>query len=62
MRNLDSFTASFYIRLNKNKRKDYSIYCCIKVGKRSTELCIANSIQRNEWDTGKARPKQYNDY
>lgn len=62
MRNFDSFTASFYIRLNKNKRRDYSIYCCIKIARRSTELCIVNSIQKNEWEAGKARPKQESDY
>ena len=57
-----SLNVSFYIRRNKNKRKDYSIYCCIKVyDERPKELCIMGSIKREDWDMGKGMPKQSND-
>jgi len=57
-----SFNVSFYIRQNKNKRKDYSIYCCIKVYEsRPKELCILGSIKREDWDMGKGMPKQDSD-
>jgi integrase/recombinase XerD len=60
---LHSFNVSFYIRRNKNKRKDYNIYCCIKVyDDRPKELCIMGSIKREDWDMGKGMPKQSNDY
>jgi integrase len=59
---LHAFNVSFYIRRNKNKRKDYSIYCCIKVqDNRPKELCIMGSIRREDWDMGKGMPKQSND-
>ncbi len=58
----DSFIASFYIRQNKNKRKDYSVYCCIKVNQRSVEICVHRSIEKKDWCVGKAKPKQENDY
>ena len=57
-----SLNVSFYIRRNKNKRKDYSIYCCIKVyDDRPKELCIMGSIRREDWDMGKGMPKQDSD-
>lgn len=62
MKSLHLFNASFYIRKNKNKIKDYSIYCCIKVNETSNEICVSRSILKTEWDMGKARPKQTNDH
>ncbi len=62
MENFNSFFVSFYIRKNRNKLKNYSVFCCIKLAKRSTEICISGSIQKTEWDLGKARPKQETDY
>lgn len=62
MKNPHLFNVSFYIRQNKNKIKDYSIYCCIKVNGSSTEICVSKSVLKTEWDLGKARPKQNNDH
>lgn len=62
MSHLHAFNVSFYIRQNKNKRKDHSIYCCIKVhDDRPKELCIMGSIRREDWDIGKGTPKQSSD-
>ncbi len=62
MKSFNSFFVSFYIRKNRNKLKNYSVFCCIKLAERSTEICISGSIQKTEWDTGKARPKQDTDF
>ena len=62
MENFNSFFVSFYIRKNRNKLKNYSVFCCIKLVKRTTEICISGSIQKTEWDIGKARPKLETDY
>jgi len=62
MKNLNRFDVSFYIRQNKNKRKDYSIYCCIKTTKhRPKELCVWSSINKLDWDMGKGAPKKHSD-
>jgi integrase/recombinase XerD len=59
---LHSFNVSFYIRQNKNKRKDYNIYCCLKVQKdKPKELSIMSGIKREDWDIGKGMPKQSSD-
>lgn len=62
MRNPNAFDVSFYIRQNKNKRKDYGIYCCIKVqDQRPKEMCVLNSIKKQDWDMGNGMPKKHND-
>ena len=62
MKNLNRFDVSFYIRQNKNKRKDYSIYCCIKTTEyRPKELCVWSSINKLDWDMGKGAPKKHSD-
>ena len=60
MKKFNSFFVSFYIRKNRNKLKNYSVFCCIKLAERSTEICISGSIQKTEWDIGKARAKTGN--
>lgn len=56
------FSINFYIRRNRSIKRDYSIYCCIKTSGSSTkELCIVNSIKREEWDLRKGRPKHNTD-
>ncbi len=62
MKNFNSFFVSFYIRKNRNKLKNYSVFCCIKLAERLTEICISGNIKQTEWDTRKARPKQETDY
>jgi hypothetical protein len=59
---LHSFNVSFYIRQNKNNRKDYNIYCCLKAQKdKPKELSIMSGIKREDWDMGKGMPKQSSD-
>lgn len=59
----NSFRVYFYIRRNRNKNKDYSIYCCIKVAESAPkEICIQSNIKRENWDLKKGRPKQSNDH
>jgi integrase len=56
------FSINFYIRRNGSIKRDYSIYCCIKTSCSSPkELCLVNSIKREEWDLRKGRPKHNND-
>lgn len=55
------FLVSFYIRKNKNCRRDYSIYCCIKVEDSTSEVCVVNSLKKDHWDLRKGRPKQTTD-
>jgi integrase/recombinase XerD len=62
MRNPNAFDVSFYIRQNKNKPKDYGIYCCIKVqDQRPKEMCVLNSIKKQDWDMVNGMPKKHND-
>lgn len=62
MKNPHFFNVSFYIRQNKNNRKDYGIYCCIKVqDQRPKELCVLNSIRKHGCDRGKGMPKKHSD-
>jgi integrase/recombinase XerD len=56
------FNVSFFIRQNRNRKKDYSVYCCIKIPESPPrELCIIGGIKRVEWDLRKGRPKQSSD-
>lgn len=62
MKNPHAFDIGFYIRQNKNKRKDYSIYCCIKVHDHPPkELCILSGINKQDWDMGTGMPQRHND-
>jgi hypothetical protein len=62
MKSRPSFAVSFYIRRKRN-RKDYSIYCCLKIPETPpSELCLFDGISRNEWDLRKGRPKQTSDH
>jgi integrase/recombinase XerD len=62
MKSRPSFAVSFYIRRKRNRR-EYSIYCCLKIPElRTSELCILDGIKRNEWDLRKGRPKQTTDH
>ena len=59
MKSPHQFGSAFYIRQNKNKSKDYSIYCCIKVCERApVEIRIAGGTKKEDWDLRKGRPKQ----
>lgn len=54
--------VAFYIRQNKNKVRDHSIYCCIKVRDTAPkELCIKRGVKKEDWDIGKGRPQQKNE-
>src|SRR5688572_8364815 len=56
------FSINFYIRRNRSIKRDYSIYCCIKTSESSPkELCLVNSIKREEWNLRKGTPKHNND-
>jgi len=62
MKNLNKFDVGLYIRQNKNKRKDYSIYCCIKINEhRPKEICVWSSINKLDWDMGRGIPKKHSD-
>lgn len=62
MKSHSVYNIAFYIRQAKSKRKDYKIFCCIKVDDtRPREISIPGSIKRDEWDLGKGRPKQIRD-
>ncbi len=62
MKSHHSFDVTFYIRQNKNKLRDYSIYCCIKVKNTlPKEICITGGIKKANWDIGKSRLKQSSD-
>ncbi|WP_298733418.1 site-specific integrase [uncultured Chitinophaga sp.] len=61
MKRHHNFGVSFYIRQNKNKTKDYSIYACIKAGGTVRELCIRSGLKKDDWNEGKGRPKEKND-
>ncbi|HVM88000.1 MAG TPA: hypothetical protein VMT76_07410 [Puia sp.] len=62
MNNSYPFNVSFYIRKNKNSKKNYSVYCCIKILETSPrELCVINDINRSEWNLRQGRPKQNSD-
>jgi integrase/recombinase XerD len=62
MNNSYPFNVSFYIRKNKNNKKNYSVYCCIKILETSPrELCVVNDMNRSEWNLRKGRPKQNSD-
>lgn len=55
------FNVNFYIRRNRSIKRDYSIYCCIKTsGSSPKELCLINSIKREEWNLRKGTPKHNN--
>lgn len=57
------FGIAFYIRQNRNKNRDYSIYCCIRACETAPkELCISGGINREDWDLRKGRPKQKSDH
>lgn len=57
------FSISFYIRQNRSIKRDYSIYCCIKVCETpSKEICLAGGIKREEWDLRKGKPKKNSDH
>lgn len=63
MKSFHPFGVSLYIRQNKNIKKDYSVYCCIRVYETSPkELCVASSIKREEWDLRNGRLKQRRDH
>ena len=63
MKSVRPFGVSFYIRKNKNIKKDYSVFCCIRVGESSPkELCVASDVKRDDWDLRKGRPKQRSDH
>lgn len=63
MTTCNPIAISFYIRQNRNKNKDYSVYCGIKVFKTAPkELCLLSSIKKEEWDLRKGRPKQTSDH
>lgn len=52
----------FYIRLNKNQRNDYAVYCCIKTPRHlPREICVIQSISKNDWNKRRGIPKQSND-
>lgn len=58
MKNFHSFSVSFYIRRNRNSSKNYGIYACIKVqASAPKEICLKNSFRKEDWDSGKGRPK-----
>jgi len=62
MKSPHQFGIAFYIRQNKNKSKDYSIYCCIKVCETAPiEICITGGTKKEDWDLGKGRIKQTRD-
>lgn len=55
-------SISYYVRKNKNIKKDYTVDCCIKIPESPPkELSIVSSIKRDEWDLRKGRPKQTSD-
>jgi hypothetical protein len=59
MRDLNAVGILFYIRQNRSIKRDYGVYCCIKVKEGgSRELCISSSIKKQDWDTRRGRPKQ----
>jgi len=63
MKNYSPINISFYPRKNRNLRRDYNIYCCIKLkGQNSKEICIEKGINKKDWNTRKGRPKQISDY
>ena len=63
MQNYQSIKIGFYVRQNRNKNRDYSVYCAIKLRNENTkELCFATGIKKDEWDFRKGRPKQTTDY
>lgn len=58
----NSFRVYFYIRRNRSKHNDYSIYCCIKVEESiPKEICITGNFKRENWDLKKGRPRQNSD-
>jgi len=62
MKSHSACNIAFYIRQSKSKRKDYKIFCCIKVSDTGPrEISIPGNIKRDEWDLGKGRPKQNRD-
>src|SRR5579863_1667367 len=63
MQNYQAIKIGFYIRQNRNLKRDCSVYCCIKLSnERVKELCVANGIKKDQWDLRKGRPKQKTDY
>lgn len=58
----DSIGVSFYIRQNRNREKNYSVYCCIKLVQESPkEMCVVRRIRKEDWNQRQGRPKQTSD-
>ena len=57
MRSENTFGVRYAIRLNKNKRKDYSVFARISCNNSAErELTIKGSFQMEDWDDGKGWP------
>jgi hypothetical protein len=63
MQNYHAIKIGFYIRQNRNIKRDCSVYCSIKwYNEGAKELCVATGLKKDQWDLRKGRPKQKSDY
>jgi integrase/recombinase XerD len=60
---IHQLSISYYVRRNRNIKKDYSVYGCIKIPENPPkEISVVSSIKGDEWDLRKGRPKQTSDH